>query len=412
MSIWTGFKSFFGFGQSAALSNRYGRQSGQPGSVIIPGAQQVGVDGALQIATVWRAVEILAKTIATLPIMVYRNTNGAREIARDVPLWALLHDRPNARQTPVEFWIAMLLNLILRGNAYAEIKRDGKGAAIALIVMPADQITLDVRPNGNDVYQYINGSERREIAADNVLHIKEMTGGYVGMSRLEYMRVTVSESINAQGAANGLFAENGRVGGILSPAQPMTPQQWGQLQERVDELAKAPRKIQVLPGDLKLSQINLTPQDIQLLSTRQFSVQELGRWMGVPAILLNQTEGTTTLGSSSGEVIESFTKFTLRPIVVNIEQALTMRVMTAAERANLTVEFNLDGLLRSSLKDRVEIYAKSVQNGLKTRNECRQLENDPPLTGGDDITVQSNLLPIAMLGANVSGSSSINLIQQ
>jgi HK97 family phage portal protein len=394
MSFW----SFFRFQQSAALTTRYGRQLNQPIETIVPAARITGVDGAMQIATVWRAVELIVKTIATLPIMVYDNDEGIRKPARTSNLWQLLHVRPNFRQTPVEFWIAMLMNLVLRGNAYAEIKRDSSGRAISLIVLPADQVQLDVKDNGKDEYIYTIGAETRIIKAANVLHIREMTGGYIGMSRLEYMRTSISESVNAQNSANGLFQSDGRISGVLSPGVPMTPMQWDQLQTRVDELTKSPRQIQVLPGDLKLSQINLTPQDIQLLSTRQFTVQEIGRWLGVPAVLLNQTESTTTLGSSSGEIIESFYKLTIRPLIVGIEQAIEFRVMTAEERNTLSIEFNMDGMLRASLKDRMDIYSKAVQNGIKSRNECRQLENEPPYDGGDEFTVQSNLIRVDKLG--------------
>jgi HK97 family phage portal protein len=157
-------------------------------------------------------------------------------------------------------------------------------------------------------------------------------------------------------------------------------------------------RLYVLEASMKYQQINLSPEDMQLLATRQYGVQELGRWFGVPSILINQTEGTTTLGSSSGEIIESFHKLILRPGIVNLEQALRKRVMTPGQRARYTAEYNLDALLRASLKDRMEIYAKAVQNGIKVRNECRQLENDPPLPGGDVLTVQSNLVPIELLG--------------
>lgn len=398
MAIWR----FFRLGQSAALTSRYGRQVSYPAEIVLDNLRNVGVDGAMQIATVWRAVEIIAKTLATLPIMVYERRGNMRDVARHENLWNLLHDRPNPRQTPVEFWIAMFLNYLLRGNGYAEIKRNARGVAIALIVLPADQVDMETREGGDDVYHFTTGELVREIPADNILHIKEMTGGYIGMSRLEYMRLSMSESVNAQSAANGMFASGGRMSGVLSPASTMNKEQWTQLQERVDELTKNPRQIQVLPGDLKLSQINLSPNDIQLLTTRQFTVQEIGRWFGVPAILLNQTENTTTLGSSAGEIIESFEKLTLRPIIVNIEQAIRHRVMTPAERIRLDVEFNMDGLLRSSLKDRMEIYAKAVQNGIFNKDECRQYENLPPYEGGDIFTVQSNLIPVSMLGQTVS----------
>lgn len=402
-----GILRFLGFGQSAALTNRYGRQIGTPNVVLVDDLQNVSVDGAMQIATVWRAVEIIAKTIATLPIMVYSNNNGQREVARGEMLWDLLHNRPNSRQTPVEFWIAMLLNLLLRGNAYAEIRRNARGNAVALIVLPADQVEMEVKEGGDDVYHYTDGIKKRPISAENILHIKEMTGGHVGMSRLEYMRASLSEHVNTQRAANTLFARGGRTTGILSPAGAINDKQWGQLQERINELVVGNKTIQVLPGDMKFNQINLTPQDIQLLTTRQFTVQEIGRWFGVPAILLNQTEGTTTLGSSSGEIIANFEKTTLGPLATTIEQAIRHRVMTPQERSRLDVEFNLDALLRASLKDRMEIYAKAVQNGIYNRNESRQYENMPPYTGGEIYTAQSNLLPIDKLGTQTTQTDAV-----
>lgn len=403
MSLWR----FFKFGQSAALNNRYGRQINVPAETLIDSVRATGVDGALQISTVWRAVEIISKTIATLPIMVYTNKNGIRSHARNEILWEILHERPNLRQTPAEFWIALLLNFLLRGNGYAEITRNGLGKAIKLTVIPADYVQFEVKENGDDVYVVNTGSSARYVNAIDMLHIKEMTGGYVGMSRLEYMRATMTESSNCQSAANGLFSSGGKISGILSPATTMTSVQWDQLQDRVDQMVKNPRQIQVLPGDLKLSQINLTPEDIQLLTTRQFTVQEIGRWFGVPAILLNQTEGTTTLGSSSADIISSFEKLTLRPIVICIEQAIRHRVMSPSERSSLDVEFNLDGLLRASLADRMEIYSKGVQNGIYSRNESRRLENMPPYEGGDTYTAQSNLMPVDKLGSQAANSGNV-----
>lgn len=400
-----GILSFFGFGQSAALTNRYGRQIGVPTIHLVANAIDIGVDGAMQVATVWRAVEIIAKTVATLPIMVYSSRNGVREVARETSLWTLLHDQPNMRQTPVEFWTAMLLNLLLRGNAYAEIIRNPDGSAYALIVRSADQVTFNVGKQGGDFYEYVTDGQTRRIDSLNMLHIKEMTGTHIGMSRLEYMRASLNESRNTQTAADTLFARGGRTTGILSPAGQINDKQWSQLQERINEMVGGNKTIQVLPGDMKFNQINLTPQDLQLLTTRQFTVQEIGRWFGVPAILLNQTEGTTTLGSSASDVIDSFHKLTIRPIVVNIEQAIRARVMNVSQRNSLSVEFNLDALLRASLADRMEIYSKAVQNGVFNRNECRQYENMPPFIGGEMYTAQSNLLPIDKLGQSSAGAA-------
>lgn len=399
------FFKWLGIGRSTALTNRYGKQISVPSEPLINDVGNIAVDAAMQIGTVWRAVEIIAKMIATLPWMVYQNNDGIREEARDSELWDLLHERPNMRQTPVEFWIAMLLNLILRGNACAEIERNRNGTAYSLVPLAWDQIELEVKKNGNDVYWYSDGSVKREIKSENMLHIRDMAGGHVGMSRLDYMRISVSEAKNGQRAGNTLFAKNGRTAGILSPEGTLTNEQWGVLQGRVSEMFTGQVTVQVLPGNLKFNPITLTPQDIELLSSRKFSVEELGRWMGVPGILLNQTEGTTTLGSSSGEIIESFFKLTIRPLIVIIEQAVRSRVMTRDQRKNQTAEMNMDALLRALLKDRMEIYAKGVQNGIYSRNECRKKENMAPYQGGDAYTAQSNLLPIEQLGQQNSNQN-------
>jgi HK97 family phage portal protein len=153
----------------------------------------------------------------------------------------------------------------------------------------------------------------------------------------------------------------------------------------------------LLEANMKYQQLSLSPEDQELLESRKFGVEEICRWFDVPPVLIHHSN-VTTWGSGIEQIVDGFYKFTVRPILVSIEQAVRKRVMTPGQRARMSCEFSLDALLRASLKDRMEIYAKAVQNGIKNRNECRQLENDPPYTGGDVFTAQSNLAPIDMLG--------------
>jgi len=358
----------------------------------------VGVDSALQISAVWRSVELIAKTIATLPVMVYETTKGQRVLARDSALWQLLHESPNSRMTPCEFWTALLLNLLFRGNGYARIERDAKGDAYALWPMAADQTEMRVLDDGSVVYLYYVGSDVAVLSSDNVLHLKEMGNGTIGLSRLDYMKATAAEASNSQTAANKLFANGGKPTGILMLDRVLNEDQRKAVQKNFAEMAMGTTsRLYVLEASMKYEQINLSPEDMQLLTTRQFGVEECCRWFGVPPVLVGHTN-VTAWGSGIDSLIEGFFKFTVRPALVNLEQSLRKRVMNAAQRARYTVEFSFDGLLRASLKDRMEIYSKAVQNGIKTRNECRQLENDPPLPGGDALTAQVNLVPVDMLG--------------
>ncbi|WP_427501368.1 phage portal protein [Methylomonas sp. MED-D] len=403
-----GLLQFLGFGRSAALRNRYGRQMTDPVEPLVPDTAPVGIDAAMQIAAVWRAVEIRAKTVASMPLMVYANADGLRTDARGESLWDLMHESPNARQTPYEFWVSVMVNYLLRGNGYAEVMRSNDGTPYAIVPRSADDVYPDFRLGGDDIYRLINSDGgTRDVPAADVLHIKEMSGGLVGISRSAFMRNTLAEARATQGAASSLFRKGGRTTGVIGlSGTSLNPKQWDEVKQTVQQMVDEMRTVSVLPFDAKFTPVNLTPQDIELLTTRQFTVQEIGRWFGVPAVLMNQTEGTTTLGASAEQVIDSFYKVTIRPDVVNIEQSLRKRVMTAKQRVRLTAEFNMDALLRASLKDRMEIYAKGSQNGIYNRNECRAYENLAPFKGGEVYTAQSNLLPIDKLGTQTTAPAS------
>lgn len=395
MSIFSWFSGYFsGF----SLGNKKGKQVAAPASSLVPDTTALGPDSALQIAAVWACVERIAKTVATLPLLVYTNTKGVRDVARDSSLWVLLHDSPNGRMTPVEFWIAMLLNLLLRGNAYARVERNPDGSAYELLPMAADQVELQILDDGTSVYLYRIGEDVAVLSAENVLHIKEMGNGTLGLARLDYMRATTTESTNAQTQASKLFSSSGKPTGVLMVDNVLTATQRAAIQANFGEMATGTTgRLFVLEANMKYQQLSLSPEDQQLLESRQFGVEEIARWFGVPSVLINQSN-VTAWGTGIDSLIEGFYKLTIRPLVVAIEQAITKRVLTAGQRTTLTVEFSLEGLLRSNLKDRAEIYSTMVQNGLMTRREARQLENLPPMPGDNELTAQTNLAPVAMLG--------------
>jgi len=388
---------WFGWG-GAALGNRAGRQSGAPSGVLIEGSTALAPDGALQISTVWACVWLLANTVASLPLFTYRQTNGQRQLARDALLYQVLHDSPNSRMTPIEFWVAMLINLLLRGNAYARIERNAAGDVIALWPMPADQVEMRVMQDGSATYFYRLDQDVAVLAESSVLHIKEIGNGTIGLARLDYMRATTTEAANAQHAASRLFANGGKPSGILMIDRVLKPEQRAAIRQNFADMAEgSTSRLVVLEADMKYQQVNLTPADQQLLETRRFTVEEICRWFGVPPVLVGHSN-VTAWGTGVEQIIDGFHKFTLRPFLIRIEQSVAKRVMTPRQRADMNVEFSLEALLRASLKDRMDIYSKAVQNGIKTRNECRQLENDPPITGGDQLTAQTNLAPLHMLG--------------
>jgi HK97 family phage portal protein len=402
------FSKIFSFLTGNAMIQKTGKQLNSPAISAHDDTPNISVDGALQVSTVWACVTLLVETIGSLPLHVYRNNKDSRETAKDSRIYKILHDSPNKRQTAQEFWEQMMLNYVLRGNAYARVDRDASGEAIALWPLSSDQIEVVVAEDGSLVYLYSFEQKGIVYNESDILHIRGMGNGVVGMSPLDYMRSSVGLAINAQNHTAKTFKKDARRPGVLMSDSVLTPEQRTAVKNNFGDIVSGNGKeLYVLEAQFKFEPLGMSPADIQLLESRKFAVQDIARWFGVPSILINDTAESTSLGSSTEQIIDGFHRLKLRPQLERIEQAISKRVLTAKQRSQgYEAEFNLDALLRASLKDRMEIYAKAVQNGLKTRNECRARENDAPIAGGDFLTAQTNLAPLDMLG-NIQQTSGV-----
>jgi HK97 family phage portal protein len=378
------------------LSESSGEQYGMPATTLTEGVANIGPDGALQLDAVWSCIELRANTIASLPYFAYETKDGEKELARTSRLYSLLHNSPNSRMTPFEFWRAMMMNHDLRGNAYARLERIG-GEVVAMWPMPADQVRPFVLNDGSMAYEYTVDGGIAVLSESNVLHLKNLGNGTVGLAKLEFMRGTTDEQAKAQGAASKVFGNGGKPTAVLMIDSALKPEQREGLRANYGELASgSTSRLAVLEANMKYQQLSLSPEDQQLLETRRFGVEQICRWFGVPAVLVNHP-GVVQYGNH--DIIEGFFyKLTIRPMVVNIEQAVSKRVMTPRQRSNMAAEFSMDALLRGSAAERAELYAKYLQNGVLTRAEVRQLEGWPHIDGTDILTAQSNLLPLDKLG--------------
>lgn len=396
----TSMRGWFRFGASG-LSENEGTQINVPDAPLVSGIADIKVDGALQLSAVWSCVERRANVIAALPFFAYRKKpDGQKVLDRSTGMYQLLHDSPNGRMTPVDFWRVMMLNHDLRGNAYARIDRNALGEAVSLWPMPADQVQVDVMDDGSVIYLYRVGDNIAVLAEQNVLHLKNLGNGTTGFAKLDYMRVTTDEATKAQQSASKIFGTGGKPTGVLMVDSVLKPEQRTAIRNSFATMGSADStgRLFVLEAQMKYQQLGISPEDQQLLESRHFGVEEICRWFDVPPVLAHHSN-VTTWGSGIDSIMDGWYKLSIRPILVAIEQAVTKRVLTPGQRARMTVEFNFDALLRGNAKDRADLYAKHVQNGTMTRNECRQLENLPPMDGADELTAQTNLAPLAMLGA-------------
>jgi HK97 family phage portal protein len=401
------------FGRGGAISETQGQQNTEPSLALIPDTALASVDGALQMSTVWSCIDLRASTIASLPIFTYEvDAQGEKKLAKQTRLYEILHDSPNPRMTPFEFWRAMMMNHDLRGNAYARIDRDGAGEVKALWPMPSDQVEVLVLTDGSMVYRYMFGHDIVILAAENVLHLKNLGNGTTGLAKLEFMRSTTDESTKAQAHASKIFGTGGKPTGMLMIDKVLNPEQRQAVMKNFAGMADGNMsRIYLLEANMKYEQLSINPIDQQLLETRKLNVEEICRWFGVPPVMVGHAN-VTSWGSGISELVQGWHTLSLRPMIVSIEQALRKRVMTSRQRVTMTVEISLDALLRGNPSQRSEMYAKALQNGYMTRAEVRQLEGWPAMTGTNVLTAQSNLVPLDKLGAaTASGGTGATIAQ-
>lgn len=396
MGIYTSFRNWFRWG--TALELRRGDQRSPPTTNLVEGSELIGPDSALQISTVWSCVDRRAKAIASLPFFAYETRGGEKELARMSRLYGVLHDSPNPRMTPFEFWSAMMLFHDLRNVAFARIDRADDGEAIALWPMPSDQVEQCLLDDGSIVFEYRVGSDVAVLAESNVLVLRGLGNGTAPLEKLDFMRASLTEAKRAQTNATQMFGNSGKPTGVLMFDKELSPDQRAKARKKYGDLVEGTTsRLIVLEQNMKYEPVSLSPEDQQLLETRRFSVEEICRWFDVPPVLVHHAN-VTAWGSGIEQIFDGWYKLAIRPMLVSIEQAVRKRVMTPRQRATMSAEIEFDALLRANAKDRAEHYAKLVQNGIMSRSEVRQLENLPPRPEADALTAQSNLVPLQLLG--------------
>lgn len=366
--------------------------------------KRVTVDAALQLDAVWACVRLISETAATLPLSVFeRGSDGRKEAARDHPLYTLLHDAPNADMTASEFWEAMIACLLLWGNAYAE-KELVFGRVVSLTPLRPDCVEPKRAGNGAIYYVVTENGRQRTVSEDRIFHLKGFTlDGLIGLSPVGQARHTLGLASAAEETAGKLFANGLRATGYLAAPTYLTPDQRKSADALLDRYRgyQNAGKTPVLEGGWKFESVTMPPQEAELLATRKFSVETIARWYRVPAHMIGHTQPSTTYGTGLEQMSLGFLTYTLRPYLTKIEQAVKKSLLSAVERGRYFAEFNLEGLMRADSAGRASLYSVYAQNGIMSRNEIRSLENLPPLPGGDDLTAQSNLLPLEKLGQDV-----------
>jgi HK97 family phage portal protein len=365
---------------------------------------------SMQMTAVYSCVRILAEAVAGLPFHLYRyNDSGGKEKALDHPLYFLLHDEPNPEMTAFAFRETLMGHLLLWGNAYAQIVRNGKGQVLGLYPLMPNKMRVDRDQNGRIYYVYTRTQEDSKLGetgqvyldAKDVLHIPGLGfDGIMGYSPIAMAKNAVGMAIACEEYGAKFFANGASPGGVLEhPGIVKDPERVRESWNSVYQGSGNSHKIAVLEEGMKYTPIGISPEQAQFLETRKFQINEIARIFRVPPHMVGDLE-KSSFSNIEQQSLE-FVKYTLDPWVIRWEQSINRQLLLSQEKGVYFSKFNVDGLLRGDYQSRMSGYATGVQNGFMSPNDVRELENMdliPEELGGNRYLCNGNMIDIASAG--------------
>lgn len=371
--------------------------------------QQVNELTAMQNTAVACCVRILAESVASLPLHVYKYTSNGKEKAIDHPLYYLLHDSPNKNMTSFGWRENIISNVALLGNSFNQIISDKLGRVQSLYPLKTKKTTVYLDDNGEIYYTYRFDAENPDklkgevvLKSNEVLHIAGLGfDGILGYSPIAMARNAVGLSMSCEKYGGKFFSNGGRPTGVLKVPTLLKPEQAQRLQDSwlSQYSGENQGKTPVLEEGTTYEPISIPPEDAQFLETRKFQIAEIARIFRVPLHFLNELDRATF--SNIEEQSREFVTYTLMPYIARIEQAMNKALFTKSERNKYFVKFNVSGLLRGNYASRVEGYSKMIQNGVMSINDVRELEDlnkIPEELGGDLHIVNGNFIKLQDAG--------------
>ena len=370
---------------------------------------------AMQMTAVYSCVRVLSEAVAGLPLHVYKyRSDGGKEKALNHPLYFLLHDEPNPEMTSFVFRETLMTHLLLWGNAYAQIIRNGKGEVVALYPLMPNRMTVDRDENRRLYYKYYRGndeairSKEYEIILSpyDVLHIPGLGfDGLVGYSPIAMAKNAIGLAIATEEYGAKFFANGAAPSGVLEHSGTLkNPDKVRESWNATFGGSHNANKVAVLEEGMKYTPISISPEQAQFLETRKFQINEIARIFRVPPHMVGDLE-KSSFSNIEQQSLE-FVKYTLEPWLVRWEQSMVRSLLTPSEKREYFIKFNVDGLLRGDYASRMSGYATARQNGWMSANDIRELENldrIPAEEGGDLYLINGNMTKLADAGIFEAG---------
>lgn len=393
------------------------RTAGSSYSFLMGGStagKNVNERSAMQMTAVYACVRILSEAIAELPLHLYRyKEDGGKEKAVDNVLYTLLHDEPNPEMTSFVFRETLMTHLLLWGNAYAQIIRNGRGQIIALYPLMPNKMTVDRDQDGRIFYKYTKDNSEAKtmengsviLTPDEVLHIPGLGfDGLVGYSPIAMAKNAIGMAIACEEYGAKFFANGAAPSGVLEhPGVLKDPERVRNSWNAAYGGSANSGKVAVLEEGMKYTPISISNEQAQFLETRKFQIDEIARIFRVPPHMVGDLD-KSSFSNIEQQSLE-FVKYTLDPWVIRWEQGLHRSLFTPAEKKTYFFKFNVDGLMRGDYASRMQGYSVGIQNGIFSVNDCRELENMDLLSeeeGGNIHVLNGNVVRLPNAGAAYS----------
>lgn len=355
----------------------------------------VNKETALTFSGYSSALKILSEDIAKLSKSVFKKTDEGKEIDRKHPAYKLIHSEPNAMMTAFVYHETMMMNVLGSGNAYAWIVRDRRANPIELVPLPSSNVEPVVVDNEVFYKVDLQGFSTTPVPSEDMIHIGGFSyDGIKGKGLLQYGKEFIGAGLAQQEFGNRLFSNGANMSGVLEHPGKLNADTAERLRKawasNLEHLKKA-HKTAVLEEGMKYTRIAISPEEAQMIDSKQFSIRDMARATRIPPHMMADLADATF--SNVEQMSTEYVQNALLPWIKKQEQEYDRKLLKESEKKNGThsIKFNVDSMLRGDISTRGDFYVKMLQNGVMSPNEVRLLENLNKRDGGDEYMTPLNM---------------------
>jgi HK97 family phage portal protein len=357
--------------------------------------ESVTVTSAMRTTAVYACVQVIAESLAQLPLILYERLDVGKKKADNTLLHYLLHDAPNEFQTSFEWRVTKTMHLLLYGSGYSFIVRSPTtGKVLELLPVHPNNIKPRQEKNYSIVYEYTDAEGRKQdVSSDKIFRVMGLSlDGFTGISPIEYHRQTIGTALatNKHSALN--FKNGVRFSGVLEmPARLKDEDTAKRVRESFQDAFGGENSwgVPLLEDGMTWKSVSMNNKDLQYIEQKQFNVEDIARIFRVPLHKIQHLLRATN-NNIEHQGLE-FVVDTMMPHFKRWEQSITRDLLTSEEKKKYFAEFLVDGLMRGDAKSRAEFYNKAVGRPWMSGNEARIKENMNPIDGLDDVVLPLNM---------------------